>query len=759
MKKYITKSKSNKNNITLLRFVTSYSILLIFVLIMGMFLYQYGINDVKDNLHKQNKLMFENAASDLDDSLSLMSTLVTQISNDRSLKSLVKYNNNKSLEFQTAAIHTMSLLTDFIPLEAIMPLEEYFIYLPKVKYVLSSSMLSEVRLYYQHDKAFDLALYDQWLDLIKSTDNMKEFINLGAYSKSGIDNFLYKVPLSTSFLSGRINGMVCFEINRVQLNSIFSNLDLFKTGFVYATDHNNNEVFRIMGKDTKDSSPEKLLDIIQENKLDKTSDYLELTLNNESVVVTMSSSKDGLWTYYLVQPSALVLSDLTAYQSAYAIIIILTCLFCLLLIYILSRRNMKPIIKINKQLQSSIQESHTLQQELEEQRPIIYNSYMARIMKGFISSPEEANHIAEFLGLQENYKYCVLYACVYENQIEFYIEEDSTNPEESIKHGDYRDIIRAYFHQYFGDDIYIYEVEVNAFAIMLPSPLEQTLEETIEDTNSKFNQLHNSLMDEHSIWIFGGLGNRNNHLPYLWKSYQQAIQAASYIREGNIFQSFHDIKRDKSSYYYPFEMAQQLSNFINAGNEKQVQEIFKLIRKENFEDVSLPITLIKWLLSDIRNTLLKVRFSMSTTSDNAQVLEFVDAAFQETKTIDLMEVISLKLCSLNEQKVDGNKLILSIQSYIKENYMDSALSLKKISDVFNISESYFSYLFKAETKQNFSEYLELIRMNQALVLLKTTDLNVSDMYMELGYNNANSFRRAFKKVHGVSPKTIRDTMN
>jgi AraC-like DNA-binding protein len=91
--------------------------------------------------------------------------------------------------------------------------------------------------------------------------------------------------------------------------------------------------------------------------------------------------------------------------------------------------------------------------------------------------------------------------------------------------------------------------------------------------------------------------------------------------------------------------------------------------------------------------------------------------------------------------------------------MDSALSLKKISEVFNISESYFSYLFKAETKQNFSEYLELIRMNQAMILLKTTDLNVSDMYLELGYNNANSFRRAFKKVHGVSPKTIRDTMN
>ena len=70
----------------------------------------------------------------------------------------------------------------------------------------------------------------------------------------------------------------------------------------------------------------------------------------------------------------------------------------------------------------------------------------------------------------------------------------------------------------------------------------------------------------------------------------------------------------------------------------------------------------------------------------------------------------------------------------------------------------FSYLFKAETKTNFSEYLEKLRMDQALVLLQTSSIPVSNLYLEVGYNNANSFRRAFKKVHGVSPKAIRDSV-
>lgn len=753
------KINSNKNNIFLLRFVTSYSILLIFVLIMGLFLYQYGINDAKNNLHNQNKSMLDNAANDLDNSLTTMNTLVTQISNDNSFRSLVKFNKTTEDGFQSTALAAMRLLTDFIPIETNLPISEYYVYLPKVGYVISNSMLSECKLFYKHYKAFDLALYDEWLDMILSKDNLKEFIEMKKYYKGVYDSFLYKVPMSTSYLTGNINAMVCFEINKTSLKDKFSNLDLLKTGFLLVKDNDGNEVFRITSTDTKESTIDHLLQTVKEQPDSMNFDYKEMELDHESVIVTTTTSSNGNWTYYLVQPSSLVFNDLSAYQNAYSIIIILTCLFCLLMIYILSKRNIKPIIKISDELKDTIEETHTLQRELEEQRPIIYSSYMGRIMKGLISTEQEANDIQKFLGLDnDQYKYSVLYASIYENQIEFYVEENNGLMETEEKPSDYRDIIRSYLHDYFGDNILIYEVQMNSFAVLLPTNASDTLEEANQIISNKFIELHNNLMDNHSIWIFGGLGNRNYHIPYLWKSYQQAIQAVSYIHEGSVFQAFKDIKRDKSSYYYPFEMAQQLSNFINTGNTRQVQEIFKLIRKENFEDVSLPMTLIKWLLSDIRNTLLKVRFSITATNENHDVLESVDASFQENKTIDLMEEISIKLCSLNEQKVEGNKLILSIKTYIKENYADSSLSLKKISEVFDISESYFSYLFKAETKQNFSEYLELIRMDQAMILLKTTDINVSEMYLELGYNNANSFRRAFKKIHGVSPKAIRDAL-
>ena len=50
-----------------------------------------------------------------------------------------------------------------------------------------------------------------------------------------------------------------------------------------------------------------------------------------------------------------------------------------------------------------------------------------------------------------------------------------------------------------------------------------------------------------------------------------------------------------------------------------------------------------------------------------------------------------------------------------------------------------------------------IRMQQAMHLLNETDTPLSELYSHLGYSNANSFRRAFKKVYGSSPKAFRRT--
>jgi len=244
-----------------------------------------------------------------------------------------------------------------------------------------------------------------------------------------------------------------------------------------------------------------------------------------------------------------------------------------------------------------------------------------------------------------------------------------------------------------------------------------------------------------------------------WKSYQQANEVVNYATKDHIVKSYACIKRDMNVFYYPMELAGQLTNFITIGNESQVLEIFKVIRHENMEEQSQSVNMMKCLFSDIKNTLFKIRFTIQSDEKNKDELKAIDAMFEEHMSLKLCEDIALSLCRLYGNKCSRSQLITNIKKYILDNYNDPSLCLNKISDEFLISESYFSYLFKEETGENFSTYLERIRMEQAVQLIKESDINISNLYQEIGYNNSNTFRRAFKKIYGISPKTMREITN
>ena len=264
------------------------------------------------------------------------------------------------------------------------------------------------------------------------------------------------------------------------------------------------------------------------------------------------------------------------------------------------------------------------------------------------------------------------------------------------------------------------------------------------------------MLDTYDIWLFAGIGRNTDSLMNVWESHQQATEAVSYTTKNYIFYPYEFIKKKSDVFYYPPEISTKLIHFISSGNTAQVLELFNLIHQENIEERSLPINLLKYLLSDIRNTLLKARFALPSNAD-PEAVKKLDERFNEHLSFKLCEDLALSLCTLFTNESDDDNLAVTIEKYIAANYMDPSMGLNKISDEFQISESYFSHMFKEKTGVNFSTYLENIRMTEAVRLIKETDTSLNELYIAVGYNNANSFRRAFKKVYGVTPSSMRDS--
>ena len=99
------------------------------------------------------------------------------------------------------------------------------------------------------------------------------------------------------------------------------------------------------------------------------------------------------------------------------------------------------------------------------------------------------------------------------------------------------------------------------------------------------------------------------------------------------------------------------------------------------------------------------------------------------------------------------KTILIIDSDIS-----AELSLGSLAQKQSISAGYLATVFKKETGRTVSEYIRERRINYALHLLNTTNLQIQTVAMHCGIMDVQYFSKIFKKQVGKTPKEYRDAL-
>ena len=92
--------------------------------------------------------------------------------------------------------------------------------------------------------------------------------------------------------------------------------------------------------------------------------------------------------------------------------------------------------------------------------------------------------------------------------------------------------------------------------------------------------------------------------------------------------------------------------------------------------------------------------------------------------------------------------------YINEN-LRGPLNLDEISNTANLSKGHFSRIFKKITGLSPFNYIIAIRMERASKLLNSTNLNVTEICYQIGYESLSYFCETFKKWTGLYPMEYR----
>jgi signal transduction histidine kinase/AraC-like DNA-binding protein len=109
-----------------------------------------------------------------------------------------------------------------------------------------------------------------------------------------------------------------------------------------------------------------------------------------------------------------------------------------------------------------------------------------------------------------------------------------------------------------------------------------------------------------------------------------------------------------------------------------------------------------------------------------------------------------------EVRKKENPFLTKARELIEANLTDEAFDTKVLAGKMGMSDTQFRRKIKALTDQTPTLFVRNVRLDRAAMLLRNSELNISEVGYEVGYNDPAFFSRVFTKRFGMSPSVYRD---
>ena len=130
------------------------------------------------------------------------------------------------------------------------------------------------------------------------------------------------------------------------------------------------------------------------------------------------------------------------------------------------------------------------------------------------------------------------------------------------------------------------------------------------------------------------------------------------------------------------------------------------------------------------------------------------------KLLELRQLLRPRYANLevpsttNDESLQQEDAFLKeVRSVILENLDDENFHVPELCKAIGMSRSQLYRKIKALTNTTTTRFIRAIRIKKAQQLLKTTQLNVTEVAFEVGFKDPNYFTRIFSEVVGTSPST------
>ena len=135
-----------------------------------------------------------------------------------------------------------------------------------------------------------------------------------------------------------------------------------------------------------------------------------------------------------------------------------------------------------------------------------------------------------------------------------------------------------------------------------------------------------------------------------------------------------------------------------------------------------------------------------------ETLKPIDS-FSRLKAFCIEQITAM--CDEHKLLHEKGRSVYLIRQAIEQNYSVPRFSISSLASQMHFSESHLSSQFKRQYHMTIGEYINQVRMEKAKELLLDPSVRVSDVAVQVGFDNTDYFTKRFRQYTGKTPSEYR----
>ena len=744
----------------------AYFKVLILPIIVGIVFYVIAINETQNYALEINSRVLQSAAESIDLRLQEVDNIGTEIINNAAVQYYQANKHGFEYPYSYRIIETRDALSNYSLTQRF--ISDYFIFFNNSKIVLNGKII-----YTYHDFLNNyLNITDYATEsIIKNISNQALETGLLSVREITIKKTttgLYLLRIQP--LQGLNDGYLLILINQDALLSMFASINLGSNGAIFIL--NNENV--LLCHTSLEGSDNNLFDAVSK-QMKAEADASAFYMNSPSGQMLVNRFHSNSLTYISVQPLQIILARVNIYRNIMIGSLIGAILIGIALCFRQANRISSPVSAILSELDidpndtsetfRSIREMIVLLQAnnenlgkiASEHKALLRSSFSSRLLQGDFSNDSEAVRVCEYVlpGYAHFQSSCVLLL-----RVDVGNGEDS-NAVKLKMLASMKIALKNEIDKNLGKSLY-YDVDEKTLAWILFN-LQQ---DEIDTLYAHFYQAL-PLHLQNSICTFGG-SLVTQSLRKISRSYDQAriamLAQQTAITKSHTGICWVDSIPSGLQYFLPADMRNGLVESVRQGDSIAVKQILDELFQINYRERPIPYQLHNIFIYELISIAMSCLLMLTQNrhlSDEAvmeQIAKINDAQPQEQQTLLYQLFSSIAESEKENQRAGSRQFIQQVKEYLKVHFQEADLSLSCISDHFKVNISSLSTVFKQQTGNNLSNYLEDLRIREAQHLLRTSNLTINQIADTVGYPSANTFCRAFRRNTGSNTSTYKSIL-